>query len=282
MPVRTFIDSLIHRFALDDMANTILDKIVAYKRDFLADCMARMSFEEMTRLAENAPPVPSLFEGLRDAGDIAIVAEVKKASPSKGIIRADFDALGIAKIYAENGAAALSVLTDEKFFGGSADDLTRISRAVDRPILRKDFAIDPYQICEARALGASAVLLIVAILTPGELASFLVTSRALGLDALVEVHDRRELAVALDAGAEIIGINNRNLKTFETSLDATYELIPHIPEGILKISESGIHTREDVASVKNAGADAVLVGECLMRASDIGAKLRELRGYGTG
>ena len=264
------------------MAKTILDKIVAYKRGFLAECMARTPFEDMMRLAENAPPSRSLFEELMDAGDIAIMAEVKKASPSKGIIRADFDALGIAKIYAENGAAALSVLTDEKFFGGSADDLTRISHAVGRPILRKDFTIDPYQICEARALGASAVLLIVSILTPGELSSFLATSRALGLDALVEVHDKEELTVALDAGAEIIGINNRNLKTFETSLDTTYALIPHIPDGVLKISESGIDTREDVASVKDAGADAVLVGESLMRASDIGAKLRELLGYGAG
>ena len=262
------------------MAKTILDRIVAYKRGFLAECMARTPWDEMMRLAESAPPVPSLFDGLMDAGDIAIMAEVKKASPSKGVIRADFDAVGIAKIYAENGAAALSVLTDEKFFGGSAGDLTRIASVVDRPILRKDFTIDPYQICEARALGASAVLLIVAILTPDELSSFLATSRALGLDALVEVHDREELAVALDAGAAMIGINNRNLKTFETSLDTTYALIPHIPKGILKISESGIDTREDVAALKDAGADAVLVGESLMRASDVGGKLRELLGYG--
>ena len=262
------------------MAKTILDRIVAYKRGFLAECMARTPRDEMMRLAESAPPVPSLFDGLMDAGDIAIMAEVKKASPSKGVIRADFDAVGIAKIYAENGAAALSVLTDEKFFGGSTGDLTRIASVVDRPILRKDFTIDPYQICEARALGASAVLLIVAILTPDELSAFLATSRALGLDALVEVHDREELVVALDAGVEMIGINNRNLKTFETSLDTTYALIPHIPKGILKISESGIDTREDVAALKDAGADAVLVGESLMRASDIGGKLRELLGYG--
>ena len=262
------------------MAKTILDKIVAYKRGFLAECMARTPWDEMMRLAESAPPVPSLFDGLMDAGDIAIMAEVKKASPSKGVIRADFDAVGIAKIYAENGAAALSVLTDEKFFGGSTGDLTRIASVVDRPILRKDFTIDPYQICEARALGASAVLLIVAILTPDELAAFLATSRALGLDALVEVHDREELTIALDAGAAMIGINNRNLKTFETSLDTTYALIPHIPKGILKISESGIDTREDVAALKDAGADAVLVGESLMRASDVGGKLRELLGYG--
>ena len=262
------------------MAKTILDRIVAYKRGFLAECMARTPRDEMMRLAESAPPVPSLFDGLMDAGDIAIMAEVKKASPSKGVIRADFDAVGIAKIYAENGAAALSVLTDEKFFGGSAGDLTCIASVVDRPILRKDFTIDPYQICEARALGASAVLLIVAILTPDELSAFLATSRALGLDALVEVHDREELTIALDAGAAMIGINNRNLKTFETSLDTTYALIPHIPKGILKISESGIDTREDVAALKDAGADAVLVGESLMRASDIGGKLRELLGYG--
>ncbi len=262
------------------MAGTILDKIVAYKRDFLAECTAQTRFAEMARWAKDAPLAPSLSEGLTEADDIAVIAEVKKASPSKGIIRANFDAVGIAKIYVQNGASALSVLTDEKFFRGSADDLTRISRVVDQPILRKDFTIDPYQIYEARALGASAVLLIVSILTREELSSFLATSRSLGLDALVEVHEKEELRVALDAGAKIIGINNRNLKTFETSLNTTYELISHIPDGVLKVSESGIDTREDVVALRDAGADAVLVGESLMRASDMRGKLRELMGHG--
>ena len=262
------------------MAGNILDKIVAYKREFLARCMAQMPFEEMARLAEDAREPPSFFDGLIDGDDIAVIAEVKKASPSKGVIRGDFDAVDIAKVYVENGASALSVLTDEKFFQGSADYLTQISKVVDRPILRKDFTIDPYQIYEARAIGASAVLLIVSILTPGELSSFIATSRALGLDALVEVHEREELMVALDAGAEIVGINNRNLKTFDTSLDTTYGLIDHIPDDVLTVSESGIYTREDVVALRDAGADAVLVGESLMRESDIAAKLQELMGYG--
>ncbi len=261
------------------MASNILDRIVAYKRKFLARCMAQTPFGEMARLAEDAQPL-SFFDGLIDGDDIAVIAEVKKASPSKGVIREDFDAVGVAKIYEKNGASALSVLTDEKFFQGSADCLTQISMVVDRPILRKDFTIDPYQIYEARAIGASAVLLIVSILTPEELSSFIATSRALGLDVLVEVHEREELMVALDAGAEIVGINNRNLKTFDTSLDTTYGLIDHIPDDVLKVSESGIYTREDVVALRDAGADAVLVGESLMRESDIAAKLQELIGYG--
>ena len=160
------------------MAGNILDKIVAYKRRFLDRCMAQTPFEEMAQLAEDAPEPPSFFDGLVDGDDIAVIAEVKKASPSKGVIRGDFDAVDIAKIYVENGASALSVLTDEKFFQGSADYLSRISTVVNRPILRKDFTIDPYQIYEARAIGASAVLLIVSILTPRELSSFIATSRA--------------------------------------------------------------------------------------------------------
>ncbi|MYF75254.1 MAG: indole-3-glycerol phosphate synthase TrpC [Gemmatimonadetes bacterium] len=254
------------------MAGNILDKIVAYKREFLAGCMGQTPFEEMAQLAEDAPEPPSFFDGLVDGDDIAVIAEVKKASPSKGVIRGDFDAVGIAKIYVENGASAISVLTDEKFFQGSADYLTQISTVVD--------TVDPYQIYEARAIGASAVLLIVSILTPEELSPFIATSRALGLDALVEVHEREELMVALDAGAEIIGINNRNLKTFDTSLDTTYGLIDHIPDDVLKVSESGIYTREDVVALRDSGADAVLVGESLMREPDIAVKLQELMGYG--
>lgn len=263
------------------MASNILDKIVAYKREFLARCMAQTPFEKMAQLAEDALEPPSFFDGLIDGDDIAVIAEVKKASPSKGVIRGDFDAVGIAKVYVENGASALSVLTDEKFFQGSVDYLTQISIVVDRPVLRKDFTIDPYQIYEARAIGASAVLLIVSILTHEELSSFIATSRALGLDALVEVHEWEELMVALDAGAEVIGINNRNLKTFDTSLDTTYGLIDHIPDDVLTVSESGIYTREDIVALRDAGADAVLVGESLMREPDIAAKLQELIGHGT-
>jgi len=262
------------------MAETILDKIVAYKREFLAERMEETPFEEMAQLAEDAPEPLSFFEGLADGDDIAVISEVKKASPSKGIIREDFDPVGIAEIYAANGASALSVLTDEKFFQGSVDYLAQISSVIDRPVLRKDFTIDPYQIYEARAMGASAVLLIVSILSPEELASFLALSREVGLDALVEVHEESELVVALEAGVDIVGINNRNLKTFETSLDTTFQLIDRMPDEVLKVSESGIYTREDVVTVRDAGADAVLVGESLMREPDIGLKLQELTGRG--
>ena len=262
--------------------STILDEIVAYKRLFLAQQIDRLPFEQMAELADGAPDPPSFFEGLADGDDIAVISEIKKASPSKGLIRADFDPVGIAEIYESNGASALSVLTDEKFFQGSIDFLAQISNAVKLPILRKDFTIDPYQIYEARAMGAAAVLLIVSILTPKELEAYLALSQELGLDALVEVHTEEELVLALDAGAEIVGINNRNLKTFETRLETTFSFIDRMPDDILKVSESGIYTRDDVVKLRDAGADAVLVGESLMREADIGAKLRELVGHGAG
>lgn len=257
---------------------TILDEIVAYKHTVVESSKARMPLDEVCHLAEAAPEPLSFFEGLVDGDDIAIISEVKKASPSKGVIRANFDPVAIAEIYEQNGASAISVLTDEKFFQGSADYLTDVSRAVRLPVLRKDFVIEPYQIYEARAIGASAVLLIVAILSPEELADYLMLSQDLGLDALVEVHTGEELRVALEAGADIVGINNRNLKTFETTLETTIELIDAIPDGTLVVSESGIFTRKDVTRLRDAGADAVLVGESLMREPDMGQKLRELTG----
>lgn len=260
------------------MVSSILDEIVAYKREFLAQQMTRVSFENIAELAETSPEPPSFFEGLADGDDIAVITEVKKASPSKGLIRADFDPVSIAETYESNGSSALSVLTDEKFFQGSADYVTQISNTVKLPILRKDFTIDPYQIYEARAIGAAAVLLIVGILTPDELRDYLALSQQLDLDALVEVHTEEELVVALDAGAEIVGINNRNLNTFEVSLETTFSFIDRMPDEVLKVSESGIYTRDDVVQLRDAGADAVLVGESLMRETDIGQKLRELIG----
>ena len=232
---------------------------------------------------QRACPIPCLFfEGLVDNDDIAIISEVKKASPSKGLIREDFNPVEIAEVYETHGASALSVLTDEKFFQGSVTYLEQIANTVKLPILRKDFTIDPYQIYEARAIGASAILLIVSILTPEELADYLDLSRQLDLDALVEVHTEEELAVALDVGAEIVGINNRNLKTFEVTLETTFSFIDRMPDDILKVSESGIYTRDDVVKLRDAGADAVLVGESLMREADMGSKLRELVGHGAG
>ncbi len=261
---------------------TILDEIVAYKRTFVAEQMRHVPLDVMVQKAVDAPVAPPFFEGLINGDDIAVIAEVKKASPSKGVIRTNFDPVAIANIYATHGASALSVLTDEKYFQGSVDYLSQIREVVNLPILRKDFTIDPYQIYEARAIGASAVLLIVSVLSPAEIEDDLALCRELDLDALVEIHSEEELTIAVDAGAEIVGINNRNLKTFETTLETTFRLIDRLSDEIVKVSESGIYTREDVVRLRNVGADAVLVGESLMRESNIGQKLQELTGRVSG
>ena len=257
---------------------SILDEIVAYKRTFVAERRLRMPLEEVRARCETTPKPPSLREALTCEPEAAVIAEIKKASPSKGLIRADFDPAEIARIYEDGGASALSVLTDEKFFQGCDEYLTDARDVVGIPILRKDFTVDPYQIYEARAIGAAAVLLITAILTPDEIVSHLELCREVGLDALVETHTEEEVRTAIDSGARIVGINNRDLRTFETHLDTTLKLIGRIPEDLVKVSESGIRTREDVVRLRDAGVDAVLVGESLMREPDIGRKLRELLG----
>ena len=208
----------------------------------------------------------------------AIIAEVKKASPSKGVIRAEFDPVAIARAYARGGAAALSVLTDEQFFQGRLEYLVAIRRAVDLPLLEKDFVIDPYQITEARAYGADAILLIVAALPADALAALAAEARAVGVDALVEVHDEDELERAKAVAPGLLGINNRDLRTFRTSLATTERLLPRVPKGCTVVAESGIETHADVARLMGAGAHAFLIGETLMRAVDPGAKLMELRG----
>lgn len=205
-----------------------------------------------------------------------VIAEVKKASPSKGVIRKDFDHVAIAKSYETAGAAAISVLTDKEFFHGSLSYLTDCGSSVALPVIRKDFIIDPYQIHEARAAGADAVLLIAALLDTEQLRAFLGVARELGMCALVEVHDEEELESALEANAGIIGINNRNLQTFEVDLETTFRLIKSIPRYVLKVSESGISSHADLVRLAEAGVDAVLVGESLMRAPDPGKKLKEL------
>ena len=205
-----------------------------------------------------------------------LLAEVKKASPSRGVLAESFDPLALAEIYAANGAAALSVLTDEKYFQGSLDFLTAIRERVDVPILRKDFTLDEYQIWEARAAGADAVLLIVSILEAAQLRDLLQAAAGLGLAVLVEAHTASELDVALGAGATIVGINNRNLKSFETRIETSLELLPLIPAGRVAVSESGFFTADQVRAVVAAGAHAVLVGEALVRATDVAAKVREL------
>ena len=206
-----------------------------------------------------------------------MIAEVKKASPSKGLIRADFHPVEVAKAYEQNGANALSVLTEEHYFQGNSAYLRAIRAAVNLPILRKDFFIDPYQIYEARVLGADAILLIAALLDTTTMREFAEIAHGLGLACLTEVHNEEELACALEAGCDILGINNRNLKTFEVSLSVTERLARLAPEGRILVSESGIRGNADMKAVRRHGANAVLIGETLMRSGDIGRSLRELR-----
>jgi len=257
--------------------NTILDEIVRHKRDELARRRREVPRAELERRSGAWPPPRDLVRALTpEPGGVRLLAEVKKASPSRGVLAEDFDPLALAEIYARNGAAALSVLTDEKYFQGSLEFLTAIRRRVDVPILRKDFTLDEYQLWEARAAGADAVLLIVSILDAGELRALLQAATGLGLAALVEAHTASELDVALAAGATIIGINNRDLKTFETRIETSLDLLPLIPTGRLAVSESGFFTAAQVRTVAAAGAHAVLVGEALVRAPDVAAKVREL------
>jgi indole-3-glycerol phosphate synthase len=213
---------------------------------------------------------------IRSGREIRLIAEVKKASPSKGLIRPDFDPVAIARRYEETGASAISVLTDEKYFQGKLEYLTAIRETVQLPLLRKDFIIDRMQVYESRAAGADAILLIVAALPIGDLHALLSLTRDLGMDALVEVHTEPELCAALSVGAEIIGINNRDLQTFETKLETTIELAPKVPPDKVLVSESGINTRADVERLMAAGVDAILVGESLMREPDPGTKVKEL------
>lgn len=222
-------------------------------------------------------PGPRDFEGaLRAANRPALIAEVKKASPSKGIIREDFDPVEIARTYAANGAACLSVLTDEPYFQGHLRHLRAIREVVDLPLLRKDFTIDDYQLLEARAAGADAILLIDAALTATELEWMLEAASALGLAAIVEVHDSEELEEVLATPARIIGINNRDLHRFHTTLQTTLDLLPRVPTDRLVVSESGISRRADVEKLGAAGVHAVLVGEAFMREPDIASKMHEL------
>jgi indole-3-glycerol phosphate synthase len=223
------------------------------------------------------PEVRDFKSSIKNPG-ISVIAEIKRRSPSAGIIRENFDPIKIAGIYENNGADAVSILTDEKFFGGKYVFLTDVKRSISLPVLQKEFIIDPYQIYESRLLGADSLLLIAKILSPVQLKDFIQIARSIGLTALVEVHTSYELEKVLNTGAEIIGINNRNLDTFETDLKTSLKLIKMIPQGYTVVSESGIRIREDVQLLEEAGFDAVLIGESLMRAEKIGEKLRTLKG----
>ena len=216
------------------------------------------------------------FAAALKGSELKLIAEVKKASPSKGVMVTDFDHLKLARTYENNGAAAISVLTDEKYFQGKIEYLSEISRVVSIPVLRKDFIIDKYQLYESAAYGADAVLLITAVLTPEQLESFLKLSKTLQLDCLVEVHDEKEVFKALLAGAEIIGINNRDLATFNVNTDTTRRLRMLVPQSQIVVSESGIHTKEDVRKMQECKVNAVLVGEALVTAPDIPVRMKEL------
>ncbi len=257
---------------------SILDEILERKRAEVAAARERISGAEIAAQAEAAPG-PRGFRPALEAGPAPrVIAEVKRRSPSKGEIRPDFDPLACAKAYAESGAAAISVLTDEHYFGGRLEYLTAIRASVEVPILRKDFVVDSYQVDEARAAGADAVLLIVAALADETLRQLREQAAALGMDCLVEVHDEAELERALASGAGLVGVNNRNLRTFEVDLTTAERLAKEIPEDVVLVAESGIHEHEHVARMHRAGAGAVLVGEALMREPDVGAALRRLRG----
>lgn len=259
----------------------ILERIVQHKRDEVREQRARVPQSMLlSQIRDAQHPRPFRKALLQSPHPVSLIAEVKRASPSKGLIRSDFDPVSIATTYAAHGATAISVLTDEAFFQGSLEYLRQIRLAVDIPLLRKEFIIDPYQIYESRAASADAILLIVACLEPTQLSDYMHLATELGLDVLVEVHDEAELEIAVQAKANLIGINNRNLKTFETTLNVTKRLGANIPSGVPFVSESGIFTREHVLEVGEAGARSILVGESLMRQADMGAHIRNILGLG--
>jgi indole-3-glycerol phosphate synthase len=256
----------------------ILEPIVAHKKEEVFASICARPLSALKELIQDQPAPRGFAEALTlDRGQkTAIIAEVKKASPSKGVIRVQFDPVAIALDYEEHGAAAISVLTEKRFFQGSPEYLSAIKKQVSIPVLRKDFLFEIYQIYEARALGADALLLIAAILEQEKLCELLHLTQELGMDALVEVHNRAELDMALETGSCIIGINNRNLSTFHTDVATTVELIRAIPDDRIVVSESGIASRDDILMLRRAGVDAFLIGETLMRQESPGSKLAEL------
>ena len=253
----------------------ILDDIVAHKGVELAERAAREPLDSVAARAAAAPAARD-FRAALAGTELAVIAEIKRISPASGALRPGLDAAETAARYAEAGAAAISVLTDEHFFGGSDRDLAAVRRAVRTPVLRKDFVIDPYQVHEARALGADAVLLIVRALGRSRLAELVALVESLGMAALVEVHTVGELTVAADLGASLIGINNRDLTRMTVDLDTTARLRPLVPPGVTVVAESGIRTAEDAHRLRALGVDAILVGEALVTAEDPAERLREL------
>ena len=265
------------------MTPDVLTRILAEKARELDAARAAVSLAEIERMARAASPPRDFAGALRsaiDRGQAAVIAEIKRASPSRGVLRADFDPPAIARAYAGHGAACLSVLTDATFFHGSADHLRAARAACTLPVLRKDFVVDRYQVYEARAMGADCILLIVAALETAQMVELERAARALGMAVLAEVHDDAELERAAVLQTPLVGINNRNLRTFETTLDTTLSLLPRVPAGRLVVTESGILAAVDVARMRAHGVNAFLVGEAFMRAPDPGAALAAL--FGTG
>ncbi len=258
---------------------TILDKIAAYKRDEIAAAKAALPLAEVEDAARAAPPIRPFAHtimGCADEGRYALIAEIKKASPSRGLIREEFDPASLALSYAAGGAACLSVLTDTPSFQGHPDHLLAAREVCALPVLRKDFMLDPYQIPESRALGADCILIIMAAVDDFLAMELAGAANAWGMDVLAEVHNEDELERALSLPTSLIGINNRDLKTFETTLDVTARLMPLIPEGRLAVSESGIFTHADINRLAAEGAHAFLVGESLMKQDDVAAATRRL------
>ena len=257
----------------------ILQRILARKRTEIEELKASSTLSSLEATASGQSSPRGFADVLQDRlaqGEAAVIAEIKKASPSKGVIRPDFDPTAIATGYARHGATCLSVLTDVDFFQGSNDDLTSARQASGLPVLRKDFLIDPWQVVESRAIGADCILLIVAGLDAAQMTELASSATDYGLDILVEVHDEDELEQALEIGPRLVGVNNRDLHTFETTLATTLDLLDRIPSDVLVVTESGIRTRSDVQQMRRAGVNAFLVGEAFMRATEPGEKLAEL------
>lgn len=256
----------------------VLDEIMSHKRAEVARARAERPLGDLLAACRALPPARDFATALRPRPPrrVALIAEVKRASPSKGVLHDGLDPAAQSRAYAAAGASAVSVLTDRKYFHGSLEDLVAVRAAVALPILRKEFIVDEYQLWEARAAGADAVLLIVAALEGGALRDLFHAAQGVGLDTLVEAHTAAELDQAVALGAQVVGINNRDLQTLETSLAPSLELLPRVPSGTMAVSESGIFTRGDVERVVSAGAQAILVGEALVRADDVAAKIGEL------
>ncbi len=257
----------------------ILKKIILRKEQEIAERLQKCSLDDLIKSVADGSPVRSFVKSMQQRisnGEAAVIAEIKKASPSKGVMRENFIPAEIAKSYEKGGASCLSVLTDIDFFQGSDEYLQQARAACNLPVIRKDFMIDPYQVYEARALGADCILLIVAVLSDEQMSSLYHLARELGMDVLIEVHDEEELLRSLPLGATLVGINNRNLRNFETSLDNTLDLLEKIPEDRIVVTESGIHTAEHVKLMRDHHVNAFLVGEAFMRAEEPGDELKKL------